>query len=176
MPARRNNNQPVNYIIQQEDLHLCSNYLTENYWKMCKDLHKQLECPVCMQDLINPPSCEMSKGFALLTCGHCTCLRCYFSQLHSAQQDNELFACPVCRTWFFLLWNNYNTPWWSVSVQKRVKPLRKLPVQNARGVLGQQGRGAGKMRFALHAGNTKPKNVTAKKQNERPRSIGCTRP
>ena len=96
MPPRRN--QPINYIVQTEDLHLCSNYLTENYWKMARELKRSIECPICMTDLVSPPPEEMSRGFALLTCGHETCLRCYFSQLHQAQQENELFQCAVCRT------------------------------------------------------------------------------
>ena len=99
MPPRgRNNQQPVNYIIQQEDLHLASNFLTENYWKMARQLKQKLECPICMNDLIVPDPTEMSRGYALLVCGHSTCLRCYTSALHQAQAENESFACPVCRS------------------------------------------------------------------------------
>ena len=97
MPPRRNNH-PVNYVVHMEDMHLASNYLTESYWSMQKELKKTQECPICMIDLINPPPSEMSRGYALLVCGHSTCLRCYFSQLHQAQAENELFACPVCRS------------------------------------------------------------------------------
>ena len=96
MPPRRN--QPVNYIIQTEDLHLCSNFLTESFWQMARELKKSLECPVCMTDLIDPPKNEMSRGFALLVCGHSQCLRCYCTQLAQAQQENEAFSCAVCRT------------------------------------------------------------------------------
>ena len=99
MPPRRNNSRENNtYIIQTEDLHLCSSFLTENYWKMARDLKKSLECPICMQDLINPPAGEMPVGFALLVCGHAQCLRCYFNLLHMAQQENEPFTCAICRS------------------------------------------------------------------------------
>lgn len=94
----RGRNQAVQYVIHTEDLHLCSNFLTESHWKMQKELKKTLECPICMTDLITPSPTEMSRGYALLVCGHSQCLRCYFSQLHQAQTENELFACPVCRT------------------------------------------------------------------------------
>ena len=51
--------------ITVEDLHLCSNHLTNTYWKMCKELKSPLECPVCMTDLINPPVDEMPSGYCL---------------------------------------------------------------------------------------------------------------
>ena len=98
MPPRGRNRTGDTYIIQTEDLHLASNYLTENYWKMVRELKKPLECPICMTDLINPPPTEMGRGYALLVCGHSQCLRCYFLQLHQAQQEGENFVCAVCRS------------------------------------------------------------------------------
>ena len=96
-PRRNNNNRGDTYIIQTEDNHLCSNYLTEEYWKMARELKRSLECPICMTDLISPPPGEMGRGFALLVCGHSSCLRCYISQLHISQQEGEPFSCSVCR-------------------------------------------------------------------------------
>ena len=98
MPPRRNTNRSGDtYIIQTEDLHLCSTYLTETYWQMARELKKELSCPVCMTDLISPREGDMPVGYALLVCGHSQCLRCYFLQLHQAQQDGEMFVCSVCR-------------------------------------------------------------------------------
>ena len=98
MPPRSRNRSGDTYIIQTEDLHLCSNFLTEEYWKMARELKKEQICPICMIDLIDPPQTEMSRGFALLVCGHSQCLRCYFSQLSQAQQEGDIFSCSVCRT------------------------------------------------------------------------------
>ena len=74
MPPRSRNRSGDTYIIQTEDLHLCSNFLTSEYWKMAKELNKEQICPICMIDLIDPPQTEMSRGFALLVCGHSQCL------------------------------------------------------------------------------------------------------
>ena len=96
MPPRnrsRVSNQSFQIII--EDLHLCSTYLTSTYWKMAKDLKKSLECPICMTDLINPPTDEMPGGFALRICGHSSCLKCYVNQMK--ESEDGIVFCPICR-------------------------------------------------------------------------------
>ena len=77
---------------------LCSNYLTQNFWQMCKDLKRPLECPICMTDLINPNLEEMPCGYALRICGHSTCLKCYVSQLSLLGSREGAVTCPICRS------------------------------------------------------------------------------
>lgn len=61
-----------------------SDHLTKQHYEMCVELRKQVECPVCMDDLLRCKHC-----YLLLRCGHAMHVTCYVRMLND--------RCPVCR-------------------------------------------------------------------------------
>jgi|DEB0MinimDraft_6_1074348.scaffolds.fasta_scaffold32426_4 hypothetical protein len=67
----------------QKKLKICKDFLSENYFDMCKELNKDLECSICMEKL-NCRSC-----FMLLACGHSFHAKCLIRM--------QEHMCPTCR-------------------------------------------------------------------------------
>lgn len=65
--------KPVKYIVGE--------YLKNNYYDMAKENGKELECPICMENIC----CK--KCFCLLPCGHSYHLSCLL----------PLDKCALCR-------------------------------------------------------------------------------
>ena len=91
MPPSRRRQPNQTLYVTIEDNSLCSPFLTRQFWEMAKEQKRQYECPICYVDIMR---CCDGGCFALRTCGHVTCLRCYVSQQQAS--DGEV-QCPICK-------------------------------------------------------------------------------
>lgn len=90
MPRARGNRhreeQEIQFLIDEDDLKrisVCSKFLSNNYFEMCKKLEMKLDCSVCLEEL------DCRHCFSMLPCGH------YFHG--SCLMSVKDYRCPSCR-------------------------------------------------------------------------------
>ena len=79
MPRGRNNRDIVVLVDP-----VCSEYLSEPFFKMAKETNQEIDCPVCLSSVLKCSDC-----FLLLKCGHALHSKCYYRM--------EEPKCPLCR-------------------------------------------------------------------------------
>ena len=80
-------------LVAEQDRQQCSPFLTDTYLTMMRETKRQLECPVCLVDLM---ACPTGRCVVLKVCGHAICVRC--ERLAAEADENGAYRCPLCRS------------------------------------------------------------------------------